>query len=211
MSNLSNLLAWSIENSDPTAAPTERKTELNPALVAELMGMHQKSDAELMKEAMAAILDPEVDLDNKEIAFDNFELMIEQLDNANNIENLALWPPLISLLDSPERKLRFMAAWCCGTAVQNNVKSQEAFQSHGGVQKLVDIVLKDPAEEVRKKGCYALSSAIRNMQKSLNLALGLLPEEVVDVCGRQLDADDMDGIDKLMKNLRERSAEFISQ
>lgn len=28
MSNLGNLLSWGIENSDPTAAPTERKTQL---------------------------------------------------------------------------------------------------------------------------------------------------------------------------------------
>lgn len=173
--------------------------------------MRQKSDADLMKEAMAAILDPELDLENKEIAFDNFELMVEQLDNANNIENLALWPPLISLLGSPEQKLRFMAAWCCGTAVQNNVKSQEAFLSHGGVQKLVDIVLKDPAEDVRKKACYALSSAVRNMQESLKIALDLLPEEVVGAGGSKLDADDMEGIDALMKTLRERAAKVISQ
>jgi len=164
-----------------------------------------------MKEAMAAILDPEVDLENKEIAFDNFELMVEQLDNANNIENLALWPPLISLLESPEQRLRFMAAWCCGTAVQNNLKSQEAFLSHGGVEKLVGVVLGDPAEDVRKKACYALSSAVRNMQVALQVALGLLPEEVVSAGGKELDADDMEGIDALMKALRERSAKTIGQ
>lgn len=65
-------------------------------------------------------------LDNKEQAFDNLEQLIENLDNANNLENLKLWNPLIGQLSSPESSLRYMAAWVCGTAVQNNLKSQES-------------------------------------------------------------------------------------
>ena len=78
-----------------------------------------------MKEAMAAIQSPDVDLENKLIAFDNFEQMVENIDNANNIEPLGLWTPLVALLAHDEAELRAMAAWCCGTAVQNNEKAQE--------------------------------------------------------------------------------------
>ncbi|KAF8245093.1 Fes1-domain-containing protein [Wilcoxina mikolae CBS 423.85] len=200
MANLGNLLAWGIENSTPGG---EAKTELNPALLAQLFG-NQKSDATLMKEAMEAIQDPEVSLKDKEIAFDNFELMIEQLDNANNIENLELWPPLISQLSAPEKELRLLAAWCCGTAVQNNIKSQQDFYKHGGVPKLVDLLLKDPAEDVRRKAIYALSSAVRNLQPALDAGLELLPSELL--AGQELKADNMEGIDALMAKLRERAA-----
>ncbi|KAA8913120.1 armadillo-type protein [Sphaerosporella brunnea] len=207
MSNLGNLLAWGIENSNPTEG--EKKTELNPALLAQLFG-NQKSDAELMKEAMAAIEDPAVSAADKETAFDNFEMLVEQLDNANNIENLKLWPPLLAQLSNPDDKLRRMAAWCCGTAVQNNEKSQQAFLSHGGVPKLVDMMLKDPASDVRRKAVYALSSAIRNSGPALQQAMDALPAELK--AGREeLDAQDMEGIDRLMEELRERSSKVISQ
>lgn len=43
-------------------------------------------------------MNPEVDLETKLVAFDNFEMLIENLDNANNIENLKLWEPLLDVL-----------------------------------------------------------------------------------------------------------------
>lgn len=78
-----------------------------------------------MKESMAAIQSPDISLPNKLIAFDNFEQLIEQIDNANNMHNLGLWTPLLAVLQSDEPELRRMAAWCMGTAVQNNVVAQE--------------------------------------------------------------------------------------
>lgn len=83
-----------------------------------------------MKESMAAILSPEITLSNKLVAFDNFEQLIESLDNANNMEPLGLWTPLVDLLGNEEAELRKMAAWCVGTAVQNNVQSQERVCIH---------------------------------------------------------------------------------
>jgi hypothetical protein len=78
-----------------------------------------------MKESMAAIRSPDISLPNKLIAFDNFEQLIEQIDNANNMQPLGLWTPLLAVLESEEPDLRRMAAWCMGTAVQNNIKAQE--------------------------------------------------------------------------------------
>lgn len=162
----------------------------------------------MMKEAMEALHDPEVSLEDKEIAFDNFELLIEQLDNANNIENLSLWAPLISLLEAEHATLRKMAAWCVGTAVQNNEKSQAAFMKHNGVPKLANVALRDPAADVRKKAVFALSSQVRNHDQALKILLDHLPEELVP---RKINADDMEAIDELMTALRERVAKVISQ
>lgn len=67
----------------------------------------------------------DVSLDDKLVAFDNFEQLIESLDNANNMEPLGLWSPLVGLLAHREPDMRRMAAWCVGTAVQNNEKSQD--------------------------------------------------------------------------------------
>lgn len=73
---------------------------------------------------MQCITDSTATLENREIAFDNLEQLVENLDNANNLENLKLWEPLVGQLDSTDKEMRFMAAWCVGTAVQNNEKSQ---------------------------------------------------------------------------------------
>ncbi len=130
---LNQLLKWGIENSeasrstqdseDASRPPGDGTRGLDPQLLAALLG--GPSDADLMREAMAAILAPDVDLANKLIAFENFEMLIESIDNANNMESLGLWMPLVDQLKSEEAKLREMAAWCVSTAVQNNVKAQE--------------------------------------------------------------------------------------
>ena len=125
---LNQLLKWSIENTDAsrndspaTTNPSDRP--LNADALRSLMG--GPSDADLMKESMAAIQSPNISLEDKLTAFDNFELMVENIDNANNMQPLGLWTPLVRLLESPEPDLRRMAAWCAGTAVQNNVAAQE--------------------------------------------------------------------------------------
>jgi hypothetical protein len=122
---LNTLLKWGIENSESSAsaAPDQPRTQLDPELLAQLMG--GPSDADRMIEAMSAIHNPQVDLENKAIAWDNFEQLVENLDNANNMEQLKLWMPLVDMLESEEKQNREMACWCLGTAVQNNIKCQE--------------------------------------------------------------------------------------
>lgn len=126
---MNNLLKWSIENtvpSDPNAPPPSRT--LDTEALKALMG--GPSDAELMKESMAAIQSPDINLDDKLTAFDNLEQLVESIDNANNLESLGLWTPLIHQLSSEEAGIRMMAAWCVGTAVQNNIKAQERVSLH---------------------------------------------------------------------------------
>ena len=109
----------------PIKQPSTRQPArgLDAQALQALMG--GPSDADLMKESMAAIQSPEISIPNKLVAFDNLEQLIEQIDNANNMQNLGLWDPLLAVLESDESDLRRMAAWCMGTAVQNNVLAQE--------------------------------------------------------------------------------------
>lgn len=130
---MNQLLKWSIENSDATrddpTASMDPKVErpsrqgLNAEAIKVLMG--GPSDAELMKQSMEAIQSPDVSLENKLVAFDNFEQLIETIDNANNMQALGFWTPLKEQLGNKEAEMRRMAAWCMGTAVQNNARSQE--------------------------------------------------------------------------------------
>ncbi|KAI7366290.1 hypothetical protein KC336_g21333, partial [Hortaea werneckii] len=74
--SLNQLLQWSIENSedarnDPNQQDRDPSRGINSKMIAELMG--GPSDADLMREAMSAIVAPlsQVDLENKLIAWDN--------------------------------------------------------------------------------------------------------------------------------------------
>ena len=203
---LNDLLKWSVENSastasDPNAAPPAART-FNPDALKSLFG--GPSDADMMLASMAAIrsADPEITVDDKIIAFDNFEQMIENLDNANNLAPLALWSPLLECLAHEEAEIRKMAAWCVGTAVQNNEKSQERLLAMGGVAPLVKLAISEKeTSPVRRKAVYALSSACRNYQP----AMDALTQEL-DNSGRtqgKVDASDMDACDVLIGGLRD--------
>ena len=127
---LNNLLKWGIQNSEASrtdaSAPNQPPPAVDPEALQRLMGQFSgPSDAQLMVESMDVIENPEAELEHKVIAFENFELLVEGIDNANNMESLGLWTRLIKHFDSAESDLRMCAAWCCGVAVQNNIKSQE--------------------------------------------------------------------------------------
>jgi hsp70-interacting protein len=198
---LNSLLQWGIENSDasrdPNATASEPKSMSIDALRT-LMG--GPSDADLMKQAMAIIVSDETTQDAKMTAFDNFEQLVESIDNANNMEPLGLWTPLIQQLDSTEADLRRMAAWCVGTSVQNNIKAQERCLAVNGVAKLCTMVTKDEDKATRRKAVYALSSCVRNYQPSMNEAVKLLPKDIVGA--EQVSAEDMNAIDGIMEKLR---------
>lgn len=132
--------------------------------MAQLFGA--PDDAQLMKDAMIVAVNKEAKLEDRETALDNFEMLVENLDNANNIENLQLWEPLISLLKDDDATIRKMALWVVGTAVQNNEKAQASFASrkHGFCEVLK--LLSDDNEEVALKAIYALSSALGHCEQA---------------------------------------------
>lgn len=220
MEKLNDLLRWSIENTEAPpandqdaaaiAGSAENIRTLDPELLQAIMG--GPSDAELMKEAMFVITspDPAVTLENKLIAFDNLEQLIESLDNANNMEKLSLWTPLLGLLDHDERDLRRMAAWCVGTAVQNNEKSQERLLAMGGIPRLVTMATKEGEDTAaRRKAIYALSSAVRNYQPAMDAATEALVKHGHD--GTNVDANNMDAVDEVINGLRDQVPEPAAQ
>ncbi len=96
-----------------------------------------------------------------------------------------------------------MAAWCIGTAVQNNEKSQERLLAQNGIPPLVKLATEKAEESsVRRKAVYALSSACRNYQPSMDILTGALGREKVD-------ASDMDACDIVIGGLREDAAKDV--
>lgn len=210
--NLNELLKWSIEAqtangntpSNSGAAPAPPRSDLTPELLATLMG--GPSDAELMVQSMKAITSAETPLDEKLIAFDNFEQLIESLDNANNMSQLNLWTPLLAQLADAEPEVRRYAAWCVGTAVQNNEKSQERLLAMGGLPGLVKLATDGAEKEaVRRKAVYALSSAVRNYQPAMDVVAKELEKGGHRDEGKPaVDAANMDAVDEVMDGLKEQ-------
>ena len=202
--NLSSLLKWSVENSEASHNTTTTNTPQtqpsrppNPAALAALFG--GASDADLMKQAMHTV-QSNAPLADRLTAFDNFEQLVENLDNANNMGPLGLWTPVLEQLYSPEADIRRMAAWCIGTAVQNNIQTQEKLVVMEGIPRLVKMVLEEEDRQARRKAVYALSSSIRNCQPATDAAVKALPREVVGE--EKLFAQDMVRIDSIMNTLR---------
>lgn len=220
---MNNLLKWGIQNSAPNqegdASQQTAPRGLDPETLSALFG--GPSQAELMKAAMEVLHDDETDLENKLIAFDNFEQMIENIDNANNLQPLGLWTPLADLLKHEESEMRLMAAWCIGTAVQNNEKAQDKVCTSlrpllddteltaqlvvmNTFPTLVSMATSDPAPPARKKAVYAISSAVRNYQPAMNEVVKHLPD---GYAGDKVDAGDMDAVDSIMHKLRSHPVE----
>ena len=198
---LNSLLKWGIENSSASNSDgtTSSIRGVDPDAIRAIMG--GPSDADLMREAMTVITHPEATLDSKMTAFDNLEQLIENIDNANNLEALGMWDPLVDQLKSTEPEIRKMAAWCIGTAVQNNVKAQERLLTVGGISKLCVLAVEDEDQSVRRKCVYALSSEVRNYQAGMDEAVKCLPKEFVGP--DQISAADMKVVDAIMSKLRE--------
>lgn len=207
---LNELLKWSIENAsstdnDPAAAPPTNRG-LNSDAINALLGA--PSDAELMQASMAVITseDPDTTLETKLVAFDNLEQLVESLDNANLLANLSLWTPLLKILadDSLPPDMRRMAAWCVGTAVQNNEPSQERFFALGGIPPLVRLATAAAEDAaVRRKAVYALSSACRNYQPAMDACTdALVAAGRIEKPAAPIDALNMDAVDVIMNGIK---------
>lgn len=162
---MDKLLNWSIAQQSGDKEAIEKIGQPDEKLLSQLFGA--PDEPALMRQAIQVIENPESTLEAKEIAFDNFEMLIENLDNANNIENLKLWPSIINILESDEPSLRIGSASVIGSAVQNNPKSQDDFYNHNGLSKLIDVLSSKDDNEFKMKVLFSISSVIRNHSNSL--------------------------------------------
>nr|GAT55207.1 predicted protein [Mycena chlorophos] len=170
---MESLLRWSIENSTPhdgtgNAEPPRAPQALDPGIIDHILG---KSDAVLMKEDMAAAVDESRDEEERIEALDHLEMLIEQIDNANNLEKLKLWTPLQTLITSaPSNALKMQALWVAGTAVQNNPSAQDAYLEHDPLPTLTGFLVPSPSStaQTRSKAVYTLSGLLKHNAPAVN-------------------------------------------
>lgn len=166
---MDKILQWSIAQQTGDQNAANKIGQPDPNMLNQLFG--GPDEPTLMMQSMAVVNNEEATLPNKEVAFGNFEMLIENMDNANNIENIKLWPLVVRQLreDVPE-SLRIYGASCVGIAVQNNPKSQQDFLKYeDGLKELINICNDDSSpRELYLKAMLAVSSFIRNFQAGYN-------------------------------------------
>ncbi|RXW14150.1 hypothetical protein EST38_g11708 [Candolleomyces aberdarensis] len=164
---MESLLRWSIQNSTsldsaPSDRPPARREDLNPEIIDMILG---KPDSELMKEDVAVAIDSSKSEDERIAALDHLEMLIEQIDNANNLEKLKLWDPLHSLLTSQvSTEIKVQALWVIGTAVQNNPAAQDAYLAFNPLPTLLSFLTPSPESttQTRSKAIYTLSGLLKH-------------------------------------------------
>ncbi|GAA5913138.1 hypothetical protein JCM5296_007545 [Sporobolomyces johnsonii] len=176
-----SLLRWGIEHAAPgTLAQTAdemkqgRRPDLNTDVLKAIMGT---SDADRMRECVNVIEGKWVDRDgtgevrpngdvtdeDKYRAWDDLEMLVEDLDNANDLKSCGLWQPIVKHLTDLDDEVVMRACWVCGTAVQNNPRSLEAFLTHDPLPVLISLIASPSASAAtRAKAMYALSSTLKH-------------------------------------------------
>jgi hsp70-interacting protein len=84
---MDSLLRWAIENSTPAAEGTTitPRSDLDPEIIDYILG---KPDAVLMKEALDVAVDASKSEGDRLQALDDFEMLVENIDNANGVNGI---------------------------------------------------------------------------------------------------------------------------
>ncbi|CCM00701.1 uncharacterized protein FIBRA_02741 [Fibroporia radiculosa] len=160
---MENLLRWGIEHSagqQSTSTPPRR--DLDPGVIDAILG---KSDSQMMKEALTVAVDETRNEDDRIQALDDFEMLVEQIDNANNVDKMKMWEPLHGLLTSSSStdEIKMQVLWIIGTAVQNNPSAQASYLSLNPASTLAACLDSSVrSDKLRSKAVYALSGLLKH-------------------------------------------------
>ncbi|KAH8114825.1 nucleotide exchange factors-like protein [Phellopilus nigrolimitatus] len=173
---MQSLLRWSIENTDRTGGnggdgSSQQPKQIDPEIINVLMG---RPESELMKDALAVATDVEKNEDDRLQALDDFEMLVENIDNAINIGKMDMWPPLQELLTSPSSsdKIRSAVLWIIGTAAQNNPAAQNAYipLPNSPLSKILErLAPNESSSGTRSKAVYALSGLLKHNARGVKL------------------------------------------
>ncbi|KAG9311116.1 nucleotide exchange factors-like protein [Chiua virens] len=160
---MESLLRWGIEHSTPGERPDEsERKNIDPAIIDYVLG---KPDSQLMKEALDVALDVSRVEDQRIAAMDDLEMLVENIDNANNLQKLKMWEPIHDLFSLPSTSdgLKLQTLWVLGTALQNNPAAQLSYLSLDPIPAIIACL--SPSSNsagTRSKAMYALSGLLKH-------------------------------------------------
>jgi len=168
--NLQGLLRWGLANQTPeqVEAVDPIRSKEHMKILNDIMA-NQVSDAQRMRAAVAIAGDSSIPLEERLIAWDELEMLIESLDNANDLTPLKLWPDIIAHFRDSEPETVTQALWVCGTAIQNNPKSQEDFLAENPIPTIIELIAEtSTSAQVRSKALYCLSGAVKHNESAMS-------------------------------------------
>lgn len=181
--DMKKLLSWGLENATrsedaPETTQTTRPREpLDPKWVDIILG---KSDNLRMKECTERALDSDLSIEDRLLALDELELLVEDIDNAQDYCTLNLLPLLLSLIDNADgtlpQELAVHILWILGTMVQNNVPVKLKFLQLNVLELVMRRYLsQDQAQEyTTSKALYVISGLIRHNPEAQQIFLSSL-------------------------------------
>ncbi len=161
-----SLLRWGIENSDLDALRASAEDadaqpkRWDPELVEYILG---KDDAVRIREETAVFVDAQRPAEDRLAAWENLEMLVEQIDNAVNVDRMSLWPGIFGVLGEADARVVRCAYSLVGTAAQNNPEVQRVLASMGALETAHACVADSSAAlDVRCKAMRAVSALVQH-------------------------------------------------
>ncbi|KAF8502989.1 hypothetical protein BU17DRAFT_101883 [Hysterangium stoloniferum] len=137
---------------------------LKPHEIEKILG---KPDAVVMRESMARGKDEKHDVETRVAALHDMRLLVENIDNANSLKHLQMYPELLSLL-SPEvpDAVRRQALWIIGTVVENNPDAKAEVIRYDPLPQMLSILIPEcstenrPSEQTRARAASTLVATL---------------------------------------------------
>lgn len=194
------LLKWALENSGTPGSGDDNK-ELSSERLAFLNSAFDPADSVKMRGCIRCITDKQDTIENKLIALDNLELLVESIDNACDVEKLDLWNPLLDSLNNEELTCGIL--WIIGTAAQNNGIVQDLLvEKYKILPRIIALLHSSPS--ISKKALYAISSLLCENENSKREFEGLDGLHHLKTCsGSDLFNDRIDFMIETVLNKRE--------
>lgn len=173
--NIQGILQMAVDHSDDPASSTssvfqEMSEERRKWLEEALSSIVEDTDVKRMMTHLQILEKPQNDandddndgLTQKEDAFEDLSVIVDNLDNANDFHKIGGYHVMIKCLSSEHSSLRWRAADLLAVCVQNNPYCQKAAMEMNILPKLITLLETDPSDKVKIKALYAISCLTRD-------------------------------------------------
>ena len=114
-------------------------------------------------EAVSVFADDQQTDEARLVAFENLEMMLENIDNAVNVGRMKQWDILLPLIKSDNNVIRRQTLHLVAICAQNNPEVQGLLATMGVIDQAHRLVLdQDQPIEVRRKAMLVISSLVQH-------------------------------------------------
>lgn len=175
--NLEGVLQFALNHSDdPTnsssSAFQEMSEERREWLHEAIASIVEDTDIKRMLKYLQILEKPhdtnnaDDDLAEKEDAFEELSMIVENLDNANDFHKIGGFQVMMKCLSGEHSSLRWRAADIMAVCVQNNPYCQKAAMEMNILPTLTSLLETDQLDQVRIKALYAISCLTRDFPEA---------------------------------------------